>query len=135
MTPLYAVAEIRQTETDAAARLPPGTLMQRAGQAAADLALQMLDGNTVLVLAGPGNNGGDAIVAAGILRRRGLATIHFGLINSHIRFAAIPLDEATPAVMDTLVAEARALAASSTDKDGAEKLVQDTLAMRTAAGH
>ncbi len=48
---------------------------------------------------------------------------------------AIPLDEATPALMDTLVAEARALAASSTDKDGAEKLVQDTLAMRTAAGH
>lgn len=27
-------------------------------------------------------------------RRRGLATIHFGLVNSHIRFAAIPLDEA-----------------------------------------
>ncbi|MEY4952810.1 MAG: hypothetical protein RL299_1234 [Pseudomonadota bacterium] len=34
-------------------------------------------------------------VARGPLeRRRGLATIHFGLINSHIRFAAIPLDEA-----------------------------------------
>jgi len=27
-------------------------------------------------------------------RRRGLATIHFGLVNSHIRFAAIPLEEA-----------------------------------------
>ncbi len=48
---------------------------------------------------------------------------------------AIPLDEATPAVMDTLVAEVRELAASSTDKDTAEKLVQDTLAMRAAAGH
>ena len=48
---------------------------------------------------------------------------------------AIPLEDATPALMETLVAEARALAASSTDKDGAEKLVQDTLAMRAAAGH
>lgn len=48
---------------------------------------------------------------------------------------AIPLEEATLAVMDTLVAEARDLASSSTDKDGAEKMVQDTLAMRTAAGH
>ena len=48
---------------------------------------------------------------------------------------AIPLDEATSAVMDTLVAEARDLAASSSDKDGADKLVQDTLAMRAAAGH
>ena len=48
---------------------------------------------------------------------------------------AIALEDATPAVMETLVAEARALAASSTDKDGAEKLVQDTLAMRAAAGH
>ena len=48
---------------------------------------------------------------------------------------AIALEEATPALMDTLVAEARQLAASSTDKDGAEKLVQDTLAMRAAAGH
>ena len=48
---------------------------------------------------------------------------------------AIALEDATPALMETLVAEARALAASSTDKDGAEKLVQDTLAMRAAAGH
>lgn len=48
---------------------------------------------------------------------------------------AIPLDEATPAVMDSLVAEARDLAASSTNKDSADKLVQDTLAMRSAAGH
>ena len=48
---------------------------------------------------------------------------------------AIALEDATPALMETLVAEARQLAASSADKDGAEKLVQDTLAMRAAAGH
>ena len=48
---------------------------------------------------------------------------------------AIALEEATPALMDTLVAEIRDFAASSTDKDGAEKLVQDMLAMRAASGH
>ena len=48
---------------------------------------------------------------------------------------AIALEDATPALMDTLVAEARQLAATSADKDGADKLVQDTLAMRAAAGH
>ena len=48
---------------------------------------------------------------------------------------AVPLEDATPALMDSLVAEMRGLAASSTDKDGAEKLVQDMLAMRAAAGH
>ena len=48
---------------------------------------------------------------------------------------AIVLEEATPALMDTLVAEMRDLAAVSHDKDGAEKLVQDMLALKTAAGH
>ena len=48
---------------------------------------------------------------------------------------AVPLEDATPALLDTLVAEVRALAAASTDKDGSEKLVQDMLAMRAAAGH
>ena len=48
---------------------------------------------------------------------------------------AIALEEATPALMDTLVAEMRDLAAASHDKDGAEKLVQDMLALKTAAGH
>ena len=48
---------------------------------------------------------------------------------------AIALEDATPAVMDMLVAEVRDQASSSADKDGAEKLVQDMLAMRAAAGH
>ena len=47
-------------------------LMQRAGLAAADLACELAtDRNRpVLVLAGPGNNGGDAIEAARLLRER-----------------------------------------------------------------
>ena len=73
MTPLSSVAEIRDIERQAAAALPPGTLMQRAGQAAAAAALDMLGGRSVLVLAGPGNNGGDALEAAANLADAGIA--------------------------------------------------------------
>ena len=71
--PLYAIADIRAIEQAAAQTLPQGTLMQRAGQAAASAALKLLhaqedaDGRghmRVLVLAGPGDNGGDALEAA-----------------------------------------------------------------------
>jgi hydroxyethylthiazole kinase-like uncharacterized protein yjeF len=67
MKPLYSVAQIRAIEQALAATLEPGALMQRAGQAAANVALALLAGQanrTVLLLAGPGNNGGDALEAA-----------------------------------------------------------------------
>lgn len=75
-TPLYSIQEIREIERAALADLPPGTLMRRAGQAAADLALALLAEDRksapVLALAGPGNNGGDAFVAAAILALSGI---------------------------------------------------------------
>ena len=64
MTALYSLDEIRVVELAAQASLPPGTLMQRAGTSAAELALHFLPQHgerRVLVLAGPGNNGGDAL--------------------------------------------------------------------------
>ena len=73
MTPLYSVAEIRAIERHAAAALPPGALMQLAGQAAAAAALEMAGGRSILVLAGPGNNGGDALEAAARLTDAGMA--------------------------------------------------------------
>ena len=66
--PLYTASELRHIEADNA-HLP---LMQRAGLAAADLATTLCAdrGGRILVLAGPGNNGGDAFEAARLLRRR-----------------------------------------------------------------
>ncbi len=68
LSPLYTAAEIRRIEHSA------GTdgLMEKAGQAVATLAEELLgeDGEAILVVAGPGNNGGDALVAARHLRNK-----------------------------------------------------------------
>ena len=48
-------------------------LMQNAGVAVADAARDMTEEAEILVLAGPGNNGGDGFVAATELRRAGRA--------------------------------------------------------------
>jgi hydroxyethylthiazole kinase-like uncharacterized protein yjeF len=76
MTALYSVKEIRNIEHAALTALPPGTLMQRAGRAAAKAALEQIPkprGDAkVLVLVGPGNNGGDALEAASRLDQAGV---------------------------------------------------------------
>ena len=58
-------------------------LMERAGKAAAHLCRQLLDGlpgqQRVLVLAGPGNNGGDALVVARHLMAGGVDAVVYGL--------------------------------------------------------
>lgn len=66
--PVYLTEDIRRIE--AAAGDAP--LMERAGAAAAALAASLLADRAkdILVLAGPGNNGGDARVAARLLRER-----------------------------------------------------------------
>ncbi|RXZ32468.1 NAD(P)H-hydrate dehydratase [Oxalobacteraceae bacterium CAVE-383] len=74
-TALYSVAEIRAIEQAALAGLPPYTLMQRAGAAAAAAARRLIPDSQaarILVLAGPGNNGGDALEAACDLSSGGL---------------------------------------------------------------
>lgn len=46
-------------------------LMERAGRAVADTAARISDNRPIIVLCGPGNNGGDGYVAARYLRNRG----------------------------------------------------------------
>lgn len=59
-------------------------LMERAGRAAAEVALEMVArrGVPVVVLAGPGSNGGDACVVARQLHERGLAVSVLGTAPS-----------------------------------------------------
>lgn len=77
-TPLLRGTELRDLEIRHTDAHPP--LMERAGRAAAEFAQQLLKGNRapVLILAGPGNNGGDARVMATMLRQRGIATVLVG---------------------------------------------------------
>jgi len=47
---------------------------------------------------------------------------------------AVPVEEANAALFDALLAEARDAAATTDDKDSADKLVADMLALRAAVG-
>lgn len=65
LNPVCRTADIRTLEAAAQVLRPDPPLMERAGLAAAELARSMLaGGQRVLVVAGPGNNGGDAFVVA-----------------------------------------------------------------------
>ncbi|HZO03932.1 MAG TPA: NAD(P)H-hydrate dehydratase [Burkholderiales bacterium] len=68
--PIYLTEAIRRMERAADAAEP--ALMERAGAAAAALAATLTGdkGKDVLVLAGPGNNGGDARVVARLLKEK-----------------------------------------------------------------
>jgi len=69
--PVCLTGEIRELERLAQARPECGPLMEMAGLAAAEYARELLGdyGRNVLVLAGPGNNGGDAFEVATHLKR------------------------------------------------------------------
>lgn len=72
--PLFGVARTREIERAALAGLPPHTLMRRAGEAVARLALALAPhAQHLRVAAGAGNNGGDGLEAAIHLRHAGKA--------------------------------------------------------------
>ncbi len=92
LAPLYTVDQIRAIEIAANKADPNVRLMERAGTAAARTAVTMLGtrGKNVLILAGPGNNGGDAFEVALNLKR--------GFFNAQVVFiddaARLPIDAA-----------------------------------------
>lgn len=79
--PLLTVRGIRAVEAAALAANPQPDLMQRAGAAAAEWVRELTGDrpDPILVLVGPGNNGGDALVCATALMRLGYACCCVGL--------------------------------------------------------
>src|SRR5512143_886658 len=74
MIELLTTAEMAEADRLAIAGGIPGIdLMENAGRAVADTACKASDGRRVVIVAGPGNNGGDGFVAARHLAERGYA--------------------------------------------------------------
>jgi hydroxyethylthiazole kinase-like uncharacterized protein yjeF len=76
MIAAHDIATVRDAERVLMARVPAGTLMQRAAAGLAAVCAGMLGrvyGSRVVVLAGSGDNGGDALYAGARLARRGAA--------------------------------------------------------------
>jgi hydroxyethylthiazole kinase-like uncharacterized protein yjeF len=95
-TPIFLTADIRRIE-QAFGELTPG-LMERAGSAAAELAGEIVSEKSkdILVLAGPGNNGGDARIAAARLQEK------FFRVTVASSPREIPLDRSWGLVIDGL---------------------------------
>ncbi|MBB3220106.1 NAD(P)H-hydrate dehydratase [Pseudoduganella umbonata] len=119
MNPLYSVVQIRDVERLAASGLPKGMLMERAGRAAAGVALDLLPFDTpraqVLVLAGPGNNGGDAFEVAANLADAG----------AHVSVVHIAPTGPTAAERDRALERARASKARFADLAAADIAAAD----------
>jgi hydroxyethylthiazole kinase-like uncharacterized protein yjeF len=74
MRAAHTVAQVRAAEEALAATLPAGALMLRAAAGLASAVTDLLGGaygRRVLLLVGPGDNGGDAMYAGAMLARRG----------------------------------------------------------------
>ena len=72
----HAVADVRTAEQALFARLPEGALMSRAAAGLASVCARLLGpvyGARVVILAGSGDNGGDALFAGALLAARGAA--------------------------------------------------------------
>ncbi len=74
----HEVAKVRAAERALMARLPAGTLMGRAAAGLASVCAALLGhtyGSRVVILAGSGDNGGDALHAGALLARRGAIVV------------------------------------------------------------
>lgn len=99
MQPVYLVAQIRAIEQAHSLEKGAEGLMQKAGAAIARYVQGLLpESSSVLILVGPGNNGGDALVAASLLKSVHRLTVVF--CGDHTRQ---PTDAA--AALDAWVAD------------------------------
>ncbi|MFT4067588.1 NAD(P)H-hydrate dehydratase [Paraburkholderia sp.] len=116
--PLLTLTDLRVAESQAAAALPEHTLMARAGHAAARWLLERIAADTsvtksqqrVWLIAGPGNNGGDALVVATELHKAGIAVevcmpvdvkpADARWARDTARAAGVPVNAAPPASLD-----------------------------------
>lgn len=80
MIGLYTAEQVRAAEVARMREVPTGELMQRASYGLAQVVQRLLHestggvyGRSVVLLVGPGGNGGDALYAGVTLRRRGVA--------------------------------------------------------------
>ena len=122
MQPVVTAAEMRELDraTMEEVGIPAFTLMETAGRAVADAALDMLDDlrGPVAVVCGSGNNGGDGYVAARVLRSHGVDAIVYlaahradikGAAAEHLgvleRSGGVVLSMATPVELDAVEAE------------------------------
>jgi ADP-dependent NAD(P)H-hydrate dehydratase / NAD(P)H-hydrate epimerase len=98
----HLVDDVRAAEESLAATLPTGELMRRAARGLADALDHVPAGDVLLVLVGPGNNGGDALFAAAHLLDRGVRvdlclldrnSVHDAGLDAALRAGAEIVDE------------------------------------------
>jgi hydroxyethylthiazole kinase-like uncharacterized protein yjeF len=102
----HTVAQVRDSEHDLVRTVPEGTLMHRAAAGLAHAVLDFLGGGygrRVLLLVGAGDNGGDALYAGALLRRRGVAVDVLLLASRHHEAGLAALLAAGGSVLESLV--------------------------------
>lgn len=109
----HTVANVRDAEDRAMRRIGPDALMQRAAEGLAGSLDDVPSGARVLMLIGPGNNGGDALFAATHLLRRGV----------YVDLCALDADKVHPAGWEAAVAAG----AHAVDEPGDQPWVVDAL--------
>lgn len=115
---IVTVAEMRELEARAEREygLTSPILMEHAGRSAAEIlaeqirhqrSLHSLDGLAMLVLVGPGNNGGDGLVMARHLAQWGAHISLYRWKDQHLTVHGLDIpEEQTPATLDTTIQQA-----------------------------
>ena len=123
--PLFDAAHTQRIELRERAGLPPHTLMARAGDAVARLALAIAPhAQRVWVAAGPGNNGGDGLEAAALLCKAG----------RHVAVSLLGDASALPSDAEEALARARAAGAQILEGLSAEPLGAHDIAIDALLG-